>query len=1344
MKILRIALSNLASLSGLHLVDFTSEPLRSAGLFSISGPTGAGKSTLLDAICLALYDQTPRLKQVKRHRHETIQEGEQQHDSRTLLRRGCAEGFAEVVFQGVDSRTWTSRWSVRRSRRNAEGALQAVSMVLYRGSVPVGGDGEIAEGGKRTLVLDEIRKQVGLSFEQFTRAVLLAQNDFATFLRADDGERAEILQALTGTEIFERVSRTVFERSRADQDEIRRIEARLQGNDPLPTDERQALDADLEQLRAALQNNLQLHTTRREQLRWFEQLTEKTAKLHAAEAQLAASIRRRDESGGRWKDLQLTIEVHRTGRPLNDAVTESGRSVETIHAELKVAESSLESGTAVLHQLENQWQVAHAAQQKAEDEQKQLSPVIQQARQLDARLEPVQQRFQASAKSLQGAEQSCAEILQRQAASDQHSKTLIAERHTLEQRENQLTHYRDFVADSGTWIDRMEGVTRRAGQVAKTTEDLKHSREAVASAEIVLKERLHQVIETEAICLQADQAFRAAEAAESQYSIDELIRERSELDAILGVLNAFNQIRKDRDRIDRQLQTRESDSAQLVVSITADQDSLLQIEQEKLPCALTAMQTAERQLKHIQAAVDDHAKRLRSSLQAGMECPVCGSTDHPYAEHEPDAELTAVRASEEFLRECERELVQIRDTLQGLKSRIQSDRHQLERMNEEITGLRAERTGLFSDAEFHPEVTRILAFPEADQPNVLMSRQTELVSRLKAIEVCESEYRQAVAETRIRQEQRDAAERNRQSVTEESQKRQHELEICQRKVLEEEKSLGEYQSEYQLQMERLLPVLEAIPQGTEVWSSAPDQFRDQFLKATTECRQVVSRVAEITAEQARLQAKVEEISESLKSAEATLLLKQQEAVEAEREYKELQATRNQLLDGRSADEIEERLKQQSAHCDLQLRELSLLREDQKESSRRLESDVIRQKDRLQDAERQRESAVSQLNKWLVGISDQYSVTLNESQLGIFLQRDDAWISEERQTLEQIRSEVDRAAGERQAHHQQLEEHLTQRPTPVDEAIVRQHVEELQNEEGTLRQDADRLTLDLRADDERLRENQEIRQRVSEMKVQAEPCSRLNELIGSADGAKFRKVAQRHTLDLLLRYANHHLGCLAARYRMERIPESLNLLVVDQDMGDEKRSVYSLSGGESFLTSLALALGLASLTSNRLKIETLFIDEGFGSLDEETLKVAMNALMQLEAQGRKVGVISHVRELTEAIPVGIQVRRGRGGASSVSVPGVPQTSEAGAAAPVTRQSSGTEQTREPEQSPSAELTAEQLLMILRREKARGKLKVSVKSIRDEIGCDRTALDSARRLLGEAIQAEGRSLSLTAES
>lgn len=107
------------------------------------------------------------------------------------------------------------------------------------------------------------------------------------------------------------------------------------------------------------------------------------------------------------------------------------------------------------------------------------------------------------------------------------------------------------------------------------------------------------------------------------------------------------------------------------------------------------------------------------------------------------------------------------------------------------------------------------------------------------------------------------------------------------------------------------------------------------------------------------------------------------------------------------------------------------------------------------------------------------------------------------------------------------------------------------------------------------------------------------------------IAQRRTLDVLLGYANQQLNQLLVRYRLERLPESLNLIVIDCDMGEERRSIHSLSGGESFLVSLALALGLASLTSNRLRIESLFIDEGFGSLDPETLAVAMNALTHLE-------------------------------------------------------------------------------------------------------------------------------------
>jgi DNA repair protein SbcC/Rad50 len=122
----------------------------------------------------------------------------------------------------------------------------------------------------------------------------------------------------------------------------------------------------------------------------------------------------------------------------------------------------------------------------------------------------------------------------------------------------------------------------------------------------------------------------------------------------------------------------------------------------------------------------------------------------------------------------------------------------------------------------------------------------------------------------------------------------------------------------------------------------------------------------------------------------------------------------------------------------------------------------------------------------------------------------------------------------------------------------------------------------------------------------------------------------------------------ASTQQQRTSDTLALMVVDQDMGDELRSVHSLSGGESFLVSLALALGLASLSSNRVRVESLFIDEGFGSLDAETLRVAMDALDGLQSLGRKVGVISHVQEMTERIATKILVQRKAGGRSSVAV------------------------------------------------------------------------------------------------
>ncbi len=161
--------------------------------------------------------------------------------------------------------------------------------------------------------------------------------------------------------------------------------------------------------------------------------------------------------------------------------------------------------------------------------------------------------------------------------------------------------------------------------------------------------------------------------------------------------------------------------------------------------------------------------------------------------------------------------------------------------------------------------------------------------------------------------------------------------------------------------------------------------------------------------------------------------------------------------------------------------------------------------------------------------------------------------------------------------------------------------------------------------------------------------KLRELIGSHDGGKFRKYAQSISLDILIRHANRHLVRLSNRYRICRDhEEALNLQIEDLDQAGVRRPMASLSGGESFLASLALALGLSDLAGRTVRIDSLFIDEGFGSLDPETLEVAIAALESLRQNHKTVGVISHVGLLKERISTQIIVEKQAGGVSKIRI------------------------------------------------------------------------------------------------
>jgi exonuclease SbcC len=164
-------------------------------------------------------------------------------------------------------------------------------------------------------------------------------------------------------------------------------------------------------------------------------------------------------------------------------------------------------------------------------------------------------------------------------------------------------------------------------------------------------------------------------------------------------------------------------------------------------------------------------------------------------------------------------------------------------------------------------------------------------------------------------------------------------------------------------------------------------------------------------------------------------------------------------------------------------------------------------------------------------------------------------------------------------------------------------------------------------------------------------SRLNTLIGSADGKKYRKFAQGITFELMVDHANKQLHKMSDRYLLlHDNSEPLELNIVDNYQAGEVRSIKNLSGGESFIVSLALALGLSQMSSKKVQVDSLFLDEGFGTLDEQSLETALETLSTLQQSGKLIGIISHVAGLKERISTQIQVTPINGGKSSIEGPG----------------------------------------------------------------------------------------------
>lgn len=1252
MRILRISLRNIASLAGTHTIDFTRDPLRTAGLFSISGSTGSGKSTVLDALCLALYERTPRLDAV-RGATKLPDAGDliSQSDPSNLLRRGAGEGFAEVAFVGVDGITYTARWKVRRAHNRSDGALQKTELMLYRGDVRFDAPGVIEQGGKKSEVLPAIASKVGLSFEQFTRAVLLAQNEFATFLKADDRERAGILQALTGTERFDAISRSIFERYSINKREIEGLEAQLQGNSPMDLAQRAEAESALIAADRAFKEATENLSVREKHAAWYRRLSELSHEFANAQALVAGAERERNAGEPRRLELAHTEKASREARPLWDAECQANCEVaRSKESRDRAAEAEAKAAVA-LHFSKEKHEAANAALVAAKFAVEVARPKLRLARDLDASLLFLAGQLATAARELELAEAVVQQLASRRDTLMRERQDAETEIFLLSQKREALAWLSPFAPDAAAWLSRIDQAIEASSAFTDAQRDLMgrigEEQKARKLWEVEQKREPALRAEAEAAISDLAEADKCARA----YDPEKISAERREVELTRSVLCNLQNHLVNLESLSGRAHAFEDEIHQLRTENQVDRQTLIDLREHRIPAAETALKFAQHSFELAEAAVTDSTIRLREKLVHGLQCPVCGALEHPFAEHPPTSEVTALRALRDECSAKERELIALRNKEAGLTIICETRENQASEKNRALHEVSTQLETFSSTRHEHPEAAAIVVMPATERATRLMDRiaaQDGFIESLDALD-------------RVRF----AAEKKRDACRTLRDEAIRNLASLEKRLAEIAGALGRIQSGRESaesvcnkaaatlknRMEQLRFLFDSHPGARS--ESEPDVtgFREKFCAGMIEFQALEKRAKELVSVIGEQRATLIPLQEALDRAETECQAKRSAEAFAQSACDDVRKERAQVLFGRAADTVETEVNEN-------LYAAAKRREDCAEEAARAERDFIiaSQKHRTAlngfDASNLRsQTAARELDAWFAHFAEQACRILDRPALGAMLSRDAVWIRTERGALEELEARISKAEGALAVHEKTFQEHVANRPTTDDETRVEADVVRLCSVLMEAEQRRDIARTVVHADDQRRVACANLTRELEDRREAIKPWEKLNELIGSADGAKFRSIAQRRTLDILLGYANVQLNQLAGRYSLARVPESLNLYVLDRDMGDERRSVHTLSGGESFLVSLALALGLASLTANRLRIESLFIDEGFGSLDPETMNTAMSALMSLEAQGRKVGVISHVPEMADAIPVQIRVTKGRNGASRIIVPGI---------------------------------------------------------------------------------------------